>query len=369
MGIQITKQAKVLVTSSVTEINTDQLNLTADNTSEILVLSGSISFSQDLSEEFIDPSNYLDTTENINIKTYKRQSMGSGSLSCLLSSNPSTKYPLEFRLWNGLVSAATFPGDRWTSTNEYSELKLLREVPSVNVFGVIIILNEIVYKFNRCRITGANISLGIEELASVSWTFDFETYEVLGKAQEYNLPALQFGIFIAGNSSLELYYKKAIFGNSGQRTSSGRFVKLGVSRAGEAAPRGYLASTGVNIALANALEYLDNKDLDSGVNIPIFAGAKSFTCSGTFSAYMREHGSYVNSLVQEVIDSASDFYKNPVYKLFIEVYNGPSKVVDIILDGVSLTVSNEIDATVMSNFSFQLIKNTNNQNCSIKFYA
>jgi len=364
MGIQFDSEIRVLVTTNTDSAGVvDGDNLTQDNTTELLISKGSLQFNQELSEQFIDTSNYYEPT-NISTKALKTLPVGTGSFTTLF--NTGTKGPFDYILWNSLVNDSGYPGNSWILNSGYNKLKLYRNSQNIKPFGVIIFTKDLYYTLNSCRITSCSISMSLDGLIYVTWNFDYLISSIVkGPEPASFAPDFPFAIWFLNGKPISA--TKTLYKNFNY--SSGKFVKLGIASAGESTPRGYVASTGLSLDINNTINYVEDKGIDSTTLYPIYASTSEYAVSGAFTAYVREIGTQVNTLISNIKQEAASTDNRPLHKIFIEVFNGSIKLADIILDGVTITSTTDVGSVLSENFNFKLVNSEFTENCSIKFYA
>lgn len=334
---------------------------TKDNTREIEVIKDSFVVDQTVSEAYIESSNLLDTTTYADKISSVNVPEGSFSLSIYF--NSSANGPHSPLLWKSLINKPL------EQQEGYIEQNLFREDTYVPVFGIIVVSNGITYLIENCRTQSVELSTNIQELVTLNWSGNFTSFKILGKTtitedeenSEYALSGALTGVML--DDKLSNY-----------TLCMSKLTKVGISKTGELAPQGYIAFTDFNINIANELLFVENKGIDRTTLNQIFVGTKKFDITGSATFYTRNAG-YAYDLVKDIIDSRNPDYtevdidNRTKYKLFIYLTKpNDDPLAEIIIDGLTMTVSVELGQIFSNTISFKLSETENSVSSAIKFY-
>ena len=129
-----------------------------------------------------------------------------------------------------------------------------------------------------------------------------------------------------------------------------------------------LASTSTAITITNAQVFIENVNAGDDVRTALFAGAGNYAINTNLSFYTRKSGdSY--ELVNHITNNELASSNRHEYSLSIEVLDttGLKNLVEIILDGVRVTLAETAGTVLISTANIKMFKSIYNANSGIKF--
>jgi len=363
MKIQLGNNLKVFLTTNLDSTGKVlTTGFTVNNTRQISIVTGSLSASQEKSYQYLDSSNLMDPSRNLEVVANSTLELGSLNLSTTF--NTSAEGPFDAWLWNALVNDSNYPAGKWTIGSTHT-LGLVRNATRTYPLGVVIVSEDLVYLFDAVRISGLGLSFDLDSVLVSNWTCGYESYTCLDtvvftEVLQDRKYTLQGGLTGALHM---LDHSKYLWGNS-------KLVKVYVSKQSEAFSENTLASIGIELNIANTQSYIEDSGFNRTKLAQIYSNAGSYTLSGTVNMYTRSGGSYSHELVKEIVSYKSDpFYKN-TYNILLELMSSDTtKLCDIQLKSCNLQATTEFSTTLTDTINFKVIEGPEAQDCFIKFYT
>lgn len=361
MSVLLGHNIKIFVTENVDNKGYVKSNgFTSANTKQLLISTGSFTFSQEHTAEIVDLS--LGIGSNAENEGYAGgyTSAGTLNLRCLLNSSKSDSLPFDKILWDSITKDTTYPTG-WTSGTGFTRLPLNRTIKNIKPFGIFAIVDGITYIFDACRISTVSILLDIKELSHVGWA---ATYIKQRRISGVVLDTTDLNTFIlsgtlsgtCARTDLENYNIAA--SKLMRTTLTDRDTNTVYT----------IASTNSAITITNAQIFIENVNMEADVRTALFAGAGNYSISATVSFYTRKAGDSFN-LVNHITNNELASSGRHEYTLKIEVLDttGLGTLAEILLDGVRLTLSETAGTVLVSTAGIKVFNSAYNANSGIKF--
>jgi hypothetical protein len=361
MTIHLSNDLKIFITTNLdVDRRINQSGFTLDNTKEIIIQTGSLNYDIAKTYEYLDNSLTIDSQIMIESPISSSMSLGTANFSTYL--NTSSTGPFDAWLWNSLSNEIEFPGDKWIVDAESQKMKLLRDTTSTQVFGIVVVSGKMAYLLDACRLETCNLSYDINDLVKSTWGIKFEELRTLQNMVVNKLNDMySFSSGLIGSASLvdltEYKFCPAKMLLVNVSTTSGDIL-------------GKLAATKLSIDIINTLNFIEENEIDRQKLGQIFAGASTFSISGTLSFYTRSAGSYSNTLMQDLITTKSSPFINKSYSFSIELpQTKTKKLCDIVLGECTASIRTDVGTVLTNRLDFKLVDGLYNDNCFIKFYT
>jgi hypothetical protein len=361
MSIQLGNNLKVFLTTNLSvEGKVLTSGFTEDNTTEIFIVSGSLSASQTKSYQYVDNHGILDSTKKL--ESIAKADLSTGSLNFSTSINSSSSGPFDKLLWNSLVSEATYPAGVWNIEATSETLQLARTFSTTKRLGVIVFSDDIVHVFDAVRIGSVSTFFDILDMLVNNWSCNFETSNVLTAS------CVAQPTRYALSGALTGFAQKLNVSN--YNWAAGKLIKVGIGKQFEPIS-GYLASTALNLTVSNNQTYIEDNSIDRETLSQRYVDAGSMSIDGDVSFYTRSPGNYSHQLVQEINSYKNDPTYLGTYTILIEVMStSTKKLCDIQLKSCNLLQATNDFSTVLSDkIDFKIVEGLEAQNCFIKFYT
>ena len=361
MRIQLGNNLRVFLTSNLSvEGKVLTSGFTKDNTSEIFIVSGSLSAQQTKAYQAIDNHGVLDSTKKL--ESMAKADLSTGSLNFSTSLNSSKTGPFDRLLWNALVNDASYPAGVWNIATDSQTMQLARTTSTTRNFGLLVFSDNIVHVFDAVRVNSVSTFFDISQILTNDWSCSFETSTVLTGACTAQADSYQLSGALQGSAEkLDLSkYSWAV----------GKLIKVGVGKQFEEIA-GYLAATSLNLTVLNAQTYIEDNSIDRETLSQKYVDAGSSSIIGDVSFYTRSQGSYSHELVQEINSYKDDPTYLGTYNILVEVMSTSSKkLCDIQLSSCNLLQATNDFSTVLSDkIDYKVVDGLQTQNCFIKFYT
>lgn len=345
MSVNLIRNSKVYFTTNLStaqatldEVNTSGLNTT--NTWRIDVLDG-FSFSQSTGTETItlneagasptrgqrafnttlEPAEFSFSTY---IRPYYKEAGASDTISAP-----------EGPLWNALFSnkAINTTDAGWVETGGATPVSTIAtptvagsNVHQLQKFGMIIVLDKVVYYIDNCAMDSATIDFGLDGIATIAWTGRGAAIR-----QSETIPTL-----VAGTNFTDVPATTRFLAN---KLST---VTINDSISGGGTNNYTLALTGGQISINNNITYLTPAILGK-VNRPVtyFTGTRAI--SGNMTCYLRSDGTnkFSAELQQDILLTSATASETKYQLVFsIGGSNSATTRVDVTIPGAMLSVPN-----------------------------
>lgn len=212
-------------------------------------------------------------------------------------------------LWNALMGSGALGSGAWVETPGVSGGTTVcaptvsnSNVHQLQAFGLVVVLDTLVYYIDNCALESATIDFGLDAIATIAWAGRGTRLR-----QSETKPTL-----VAGTNFVEVPTTAAFIANKLSTTT----VKAGIGGTGESYT---VPITGGSITYSNNLTYLTPAVLGV-VNKPVtyFTGTRAI--SGTLTAYMRsDAASKFTAELQSDILTGSDTASDTKYYVKVEV--------------------------------------------------
>jgi hypothetical protein len=361
MKVQLSQDIKLFVTTNLDTLGVvNPSGFTNNNTWQILPTTQGITLEQEKSYEYISEASFIDSQSTKD--TVTSGSISTGTLSFSVALNSSKSGPSDLQLWNSLTNQFRYPGTQWQTDSFSRTMTLARNSRNLSNLGFLIAYKDILYKVNSVKVLSAQISAPLSELASTTWTLNFNSYETVS------------GVKITPTTSGYTFTGTFTGTAAGQDASKyvwapGKFAQVDVYDSAEV-HQGALAALNLNVSINNTLEYLPGVFFDRTTTTPVFAAANSFEVSGDLECYVRGPGSYVYGVLKELENTRALSSASTSYRFKLSIYSsGNNKVCEIYMGPCVLTNSLDASEVLVGSINFKMIKDTSTEKSFVKFYT
>jgi hypothetical protein len=258
----------------------------------------------------------------------------------------------EALLWNALAGAADLYGSNtWSETSTQGTLSFANSnAHQLASFGLIFKTDNTIYLVDKCAVNQADISFGIDQIASIAWS---------GQGTELvRLTGAGYTTALASILSANTWDTTANFITNKLSTVSltGYNIYNGVSTP---ATQAYLlALTGGQVTISNNIQYLTPEVLGT-VNKPIGYYTGTRAISGNMTAYLKvkagaDVDKYATELLEELIAHSSQSSDN-VFTLTMSLGGAGSTFpkVDFVMPATMLQIPNvDVQNVVSTTINF-----------------
>lgn len=360
MSVQLSRNIKIFVTTNLSASGVVLgSGFTADNTSELIIIDGSFSFSQQKSFSYVSNHDAIDPVSQLEFRSDANKDIGRLSMGTAL--NSSATGPFDARLWNATVSNTRYPTSMWTLNSGDHTLEILRQTQKTVTVGLIVVVDSVTYLFDAVRVENANISFDIQSVASTSWECVFEAYRIVEASSTTSGSTVTFSGALTGTAKST--------DASTYAWAGGKLTRVTLARTGNLNPV-TLAATALEVRLQNNQVYITDIGIDRTDLGNLYTDAGAFKLEGALSVYSRSPGSTAYTLAQEVLAQINDPYSTTLYEVLVEVFSSAQvKLLDLQLYNCSLESLTQVDGTFTDNYTFKVIDGVAAQNCFVKFYT
>lgn len=350
MKLQLGNFLKVFITTNVDDSGSVLLSgFTAENTSELPIITGSLSASQEKTFEYTDSTQFLNS--DTSLEKFVNSNLTLGNLSFSTYLNSSADAPFDVDLWNALTFQNDYPNTDWTITPDFATLPLNRTAIVPKKLGIFVVTEGLTYVFDGVALTGAGIQFDISNLAQTTWTLNFLSSRILDGTQvTRSLSGYDLSGTLTGTST------RVDVGN--YILSSARTMLVSVYST-DGYKLGSLAVRGLDLNIVSQANYISDLALDRTSLGYKFSGFGKFAVEGSLSFYVRGSGSYADTLVRELLADLQVAGLDRKYTLLVELpVVGNVRLCDLKLDNCALSVGTEYSDVLVNTLNFKSIYRT-----------
>ena len=359
MSIQLARELRVFLTNNIDNAGIVDLNgLNQNNTVELVIQSDSFTAQQSRSYDYVDLGNLLESNLKTDAAVKTNQDIGTMSFVTLLSSSKTG--PVDLRLWNALLYEVPYPNDSWEIATTYLKTPLVRTTALPRPFGIILALDKSLYVYDACRVSGVSLNFDLSNLANCSWTLQYEQLRIVSGTKITENKTIYSITGTVTGTVLKNKNREYKYANPG-------LVKVSVYDSA-LAKLGTLASTGLSLNITNTLNYIPDNNIDRTGLSQLFAGAGSYSVTGSVSFYTRAPGTFTGTFINSLLDSAQ-LTTDPIFRGYgIELPLTKTKnLCEIFLPHCSTILNTEFSQVLTNTADFKMTDSQYINNSYIKF--